>query len=633
MSDSLHHECGIALLRLLKPLEFYQAKYGTPFYSLLKIHLMMQKQHNRGQDGAGLANLKLDIEPGVKYINRYRSNSPTPIIDIFNHIYRLFSKIQSSHPELLNDVGWLKKNIDFTGELFLGHLRYGTYGGHNIENVHPVLRENNWMTRSLVLAGNFNMTNVDELFNQLIELGQYPIETTDTITILEKIGHFLDEENEIHYQKYKKKGLVKKEITDKIASDLNIKKILSQAAKYWDGGYVIAGLLGHGDAFIMRDPSGIRPAFYYFDEEVAVAASERPVIQTSFNVKAEQIQELKPGHVLIIKKNGRITEEQFTKPKQKQACSFERIYFSRGTDKDIYKERKTLGKLLMPSILKSINYDLENTVFSYIPNTAAVAFKGLTEELNIFYNKLKTDQILELGKDANTERINKILSSSLRIEDIAVKDIKLRTFITQENSRNDLAGHVYDVTYGIIKEGVDNLVVIDDSIVRGTTLRQSIIRILDRLGPKKIIIASSAPQIRYPDCYGIDMTKLSEFVAFKAAIELLHETRKEYIINEVYKNAKAQEQKPKEKIVNYVKNIYKPFTAQQISEKISEIVTPHGINSKIEIIYQSIEDLHTAIPNNRGDWYFTGNYPTPGGNKVVNRSFINYIENRNERAY
>lgn len=633
MSDSLHHECGIALLRLLKPLEFYQAKYGTPFYSLLKIHLMMQKQHNRGQDGAGLANLKLDIEPGVKYINRYRSNSPTPIIDIFNHIYRLFSKIQSSHPELLNDVGWLKKNIDFTGELFLGHLRYGTYGGHNIENVHPVLRENNWMTRSLVLAGNFNMTNVDELFNQLIELGQYPIETTDTITILEKIGHFLDEENEIHYQKYKKKGLVKKEITDKIASDLNIKKILSQAAKYWDGGYVIAGLLGHGDAFIMRDPSGIRPAFYYFDEEVAVAASERPVIQTSFNVKAEQIQELKPGHVLIIKKNGRITEEQFTKPKQKQACSFERIYFSRGTDKDIYKERKTLGKLLMPSILKSINYDLENTVFSYIPNTAAVAFKGLTEELNIFYNKLKTDQILELGKDANTERINKILSSSLRIEDIAVKDIKLRTFITQENSRNDLAGHVYDVTYGIIKEGVDNLVVIDDSIVRGTTLRQSIIRILDRLGPKKIIIASSAPQIRYPDCYGIDMTKLSEFVAFKAAIELLHETRKEYIINEVYKNAKAQEQKPKEKIVNYVKNIYKPFTAQQISEKISEIVTPHGINSKIEIIYQSIEDLHTAIPNNHGDWYFTGNYPTPGGNKVVNRSFINYIENRNERAY
>jgi amidophosphoribosyltransferase len=633
MSDSLHHECGIALLRLLKPLEFYQAKYGTPFYSLLKIHLMMQKQHNRGQDGAGLANLKLDIEPGVKYINRYRSNSPTPIIDIFNHIYRLFSKIQSSHPELLNDVGWLKKNIDFTGELFLGHLRYGTYGGHNIENVHPVLRENNWMTRSLVLAGNFNMTNVDELFNQLIELGQYPIETTDTITILEKIGHFLDEENEIHYQKYKKKGLVKKEITDKIASDLNIKKILSQAAKYWDGGYVIAGLLGHGDAFIMRDPSGIRPACYYFDEEVAVAASERPGIQTSFNVKAEQIQELKPGHVLIIKKNGRITEEQFTKPKQKQACSFERIYFSRGTDKDIYKERKTLGKLLMPSILKSINYDLENTVFSYIPNTAAVAFKGLTEELNIFYNKLKTDQILELGKDANAERINKILSSSLRIEDIAVKDIKLRTFITQENSRNDLAGHVYDVTYGIIKEGVDNLVVIDDSIVRGTTLRQSIIRILDRLGPKKIIIASSAPQIRYPDCYGIDMTKLSEFVAFKAAIELLHETRKEYIINEVYKNAKAQEQKPKEKIVNYVKNIYKPFTAQQISEKISEIVTPHGINSKIEIIYQSIEDLHTAIPNNRGDWYFTGNYPTPGGNKVVNRSFINYIENRNERAY
>jgi len=633
MSDFINHECGVALLRLLKPLEFYQARYGTPFYPLLKMHLMMQKQHNRGQDGAGIANLKLDMEPGIRYINRFRSNSSTPIIDTFDHIYRQFSKIQSQHPELLNDTDWLKKNMEFTGEVFLGHLRYGTFGGHKIENLHPVLRENNWMTKSLVLAGNFNMTNVDELFSQLVELGQYPIETTDTITILEKIGHFLDEENEIHYQKYKKQGLVKKEITDKIALDLDVRQILSRAAKYWDGGYVIAGLLGHGDAFIMRDPSGIRPAFYYADDEVAVAASERPVIQTSFNVKAEKVQELKPGHVLIIKKDGRISEVPFTELKEKKSCSFERIYFSRGTDKDIYKERKMLGKLLTPAILKSINHDLENTVFSYIPNTAAVAFKGLVEELHVFCNQLKTDLIIGLGNQITPEKVNQILSCSLRIEDIAVKDVKLRTFITKESGRDHLVGHVYDITYGVIREGIDNLVVIDDSIVRGTTLRQSIIRILDRLGPKKIVVASSAPQIRYPDCYGIDMTKLSEFVAFRAAIELLHDTHQEHIINEVYKKAKSQEKKPKEEITNYVKDIYKPFTAKQISEKISAIVTPPGIGSKVEIIYQTIEDLHTAIPNHRGDWYFTGNYPTPGGNKVVNRSFINFIENRNERAY
>lgn len=633
MSDFINHECGVALLRLLKPLEFYQARYGTPFYPLLKMHLMMQKQHNRGQDGAGIANLKLDMEPGIRYINRFRSNSSTPIIDTFDHIYRQFSKIQSQHPELLNDTDWLKKNMEFTGEVFLGHLRYGTFGGHKIENLHPVLRENNWMTKSLVLAGNFNMTNVDELFSQLVELGQYPIETTDTITILEKIGHFLDEENEIHYQKYKKQGLVKKEITDKIALDLDVRQILSRAAKYWDGGYVIAGLLGHGDAFIMRDPSGIRPAFYYADDEVAVAASERPVIQTSFNVKAEKVQELKPGHVLIIKKDGRISEVPFTEVKEKKSCSFERIYFSRGTDRDIYKERKMLGKLLTPAILKSINHDLENTVFSYIPNTAAVAFKGLVEELHVFCNQLKTDRIIELGSQITPEKVNQILSCSLRIEDIAVKDVKLRTFITKESGRDHLVGHVYDITYGVIREGIDNLVVIDDSIVRGTTLRQSIIRILDRLGPKKIVVASSAPQIRYPDCYGIDMTKLSEFVAFRAAIELLRDTHQEHIINEVYKKAKAQEKKPKEEIINYVKDIYKPFTAKQISERISAIVTPPGIGSKIEIIYQTIEDLHTAIPNHSGDWYFTGNYPTPGGNKVVNRSFINFIENRNERAY
>lgn len=633
MSEFIQHECGIALLRLLKPIEHFQAKYGSPFYSLNKMHLMMQKQHNRGQDGAGIANLKLDMEPGVRYINRYRSNSSTPIIDTFAHIYKQFSTLQDQRSKLLNDPNWLKKNLEFTGEVFLGHLRYGTFGGHKLENLHPVLRENNWMTKSLVLAGNFNMTNVDELFGQLVELGQYPIETTDTITILEKIGHFLDEENELHYEKYKKLGFVKKEITDKIAADIDVRKVLSKAAKYWDGGYVIAGLLGHGDAFVMRDPSGIRPAFYYFDDEVAVAASERPVIQTSFNVSADKVKELKPGHVLIIKKDGRINEVPFTEPLEKRSCSFERIYFSRGTDTDIYKERKGLGKLLTPAILKSINHDLENTVFSYIPNTAAVAFKGLIEEINIFCNQIKTDRIVELGSNATPEKISEILRFSPRVEDIAVKDVKLRTFITKDSGRDDLVGHVYDITYGVVREGVDNLVVIDDSIVRGTTLKQSIIRILDRLNPKKIVIASSAPQIRYPDCYGIDMTKLSDFVAFKAAIELLRETRQEHIINEVYKKSKAQEHLPKEEIINYVKDIYRPFTALQLSEKISAIVTPPGTRAKIEIIYQTIEDLHTAIPNHTGDWYFTGNFPTPGGNKVVNRSFINYIENRNERAY
>ena len=633
MSEIINHECGIALLRLLKPLEFYLGKYGTGFYALNKMHLMMQKQHNRGQDGTGIANVKLDMDPGVKYINRYRSNSSTPIIDTFNYIYSKFNEIRKERPELLKDVNWLKRNIDFTGEVFLAHLRYGTFGGHGVENLHPVMRKSNWITKNLVLAGNFNMTNVDELFNHLVELGQYPIETTDTITILEKIGHFLDEENEVHYQKYKGQGLVKREISDRIAHDLNIREILINAAKPWDGGYAIAGMLGHGDAFVMRDPSGIRPAFYYYDDEIAVAASERPVIQTTFNVKAEDVRELQPGNVLIIKKDGSIDEVSFTKPREKKACSFERIYFSRGTDKDIYQERKNLGKLLAPAILQSINHDLDNTVFSYIPNTAAVAFKGLIEELNNFCNRIKSDRIIELGEDITQEKLDEILRFSPRVEDIAVKDIKLRTFITKDTGRNDLVGHVYDITYGVVREGIDNLVVIDDSIVRGTTLRQSIIRILDRLKPKKIIIASSAPQIRYPDCYGIDMTKLNDFVAFRAAIELLHDTRQEHIINEVYKKAKAQEGLPKEEIVNHVKDIFRPFTARQLSEKIAEIVTPPEVGTKVEIIYQTIEDLHAAIPHHTGDWYFTGNYPTPGGNKVVNQSFINFVEKKNVRAY
>ncbi len=633
MSEPIQHECGIALLRLLKPLEYYQAKYGTSFYALNKMHLMMQKQHNRGQDGAGIANVKLNMEPGMRYINRQRSNSSTPIIDVFKNIYNQFELIHKDKPELLNDVNWLKKNAEFTGEVFIGHLRYGTFGGHKIENLHPVMRESNWMTRNLVIAGNFNMTNVDELFQRLVSLGQYPIETTDTITILEKIGHFLDEQNELHYQKYKKQGLKKSQITEQIARDLDIKEMLVNSAEKWDGGYTIAGMLGHGDAFVMRDPNGIRPAFYYFDEEVAVAASERPVIQTTFNLKADEVKELKPGHVLVIKRDGKITEVPFTEPKEKKSCSFERIYFSRGTDKDIYKERKRLGKFLAPAILQAINYDLENTVFSYIPNTAAVAFKGLIEELNVFCNLIKTDRILALGAEITLEKLREILAFTPRVEDIAVKDVKLRTFITRDTSRDDLVGHVYDVTYGVVRPGIDNLVVIDDSIVRGTTLKQSIIRILDRLGPKKIIIASSAPQIRYPDCYGIDMTKINDFVAFRAAIELLRETKQDHIINEVYKKSKAQEFLPKEEITNFVKDIYRPFTAQQLSEKIARIVTPVEAKAKVEIIFQTIEDLHTAIPDHAGDWYFTGNYPTPGGNKVVNKSFINFGENRNVRAY
>jgi len=621
MSEIIKHECGIALLRLLKPPEYYQVKYGTGFYALNKMHLMMQKQHNRGQDGAGIANIKLDPEPGMKYINRYRSNSSTPIIDTFKHIYSGFNELQNQHPDRLKDVNWLKKNMEFTGEVFLAHLRYGTFGGHGVKNLHPVMRRSNWLTKNLVLAGNFNLTNVDELFGQLIELGQYPVETTDTITILEKIGHFLDEENEIHYRKYKKLGFVKREISDKIAKDLDIRQILVKAAKRWDGGYTIAGMLGHGDAFVMRDPSGIRPAFYYYDDEIAVAASERPVIQTTFNVKADDVRELEPGHVLIIKKDGTIENVEFITPGPKKACSFERIYFSRGTDKDIYQERKRLGKYLAPAILNAINHDLENTVFSYIPNTATVAFKGLIEEVNRFCNRVKADRITELGADATPAALEKILSLAPRVEDIAVKDVKLRTFISKDSGREDLVGHVYDITYGVVRRGIDNLVVIDDSIVRGTTLRQSIIRILDRLQPRKIIIASSAPQIRYPDCYGIDMTKISDFVAFRAAVELLKSNGLEGVINEVYKKSKMQQDLPKEEIVNYVKEIYKPFTAQQISD------------SKVEIIYQSIEDLHAAIPEHTGDWYFTGNYPTPGGNKVVNQSFINYVEKKNVRAY
>lgn len=633
MSEPIKHECGIALVRLLKPLEYYLSKYGTPFYGLNKLHLMMQKQHNRGQDGAGIACLKLDLEPGNKYINRIRSNSVSPIQDIFKKAYKPISKLAAKKPERIHDVQWLKENLEFTGELFMGHLRYGTFGANIVENLQPMIRFNNWMTKSLVLAGNFNMTNVDELFNLLIDLGQYPVETSDTITIMEKIGHFLDEENEQLYQQFKKEGKEKREISPRIADELDIKQILVNSSKNWDGGYAILGLLGHGDAFLMRDPSGIRPAFYYADDEIVVAASERPVIQTTFNVPQEDVREIKPGHALIVKKNGSVSEEAFREPLERKACSFERIYFSRGTDADIYKERKNLGKALVPAIMNAIGNDLNNTVFSYIPNTAASAFRGMINELHNHCDRIKHEEISKIDPKSNPEKLKEILAFRPRVDNIAVKDVKLRTFITQDSQRDDLVGHVYDVTYGVIRPGVDNLVVIDDSIVRGTTLKQSIIRILARLKPKNIIIVSSAPQIRYPDCYGIDMAKLGDFIAFRAAIELLKETGRENIINEVYIKSKDQQNFPKEQIVNHVKEIYKPFTAQQISDKIAELLTPPRLESGLKIIYQSIEDLHDSIPGHKGDWYFTGNYPTAGGNKVANLSYIHYIEGTNKRAY
>lgn len=633
MSDSIKHECGIALIRLRKPLEYYVSKYGTAFYGLNKLHLLMEKQHNRGQDGAGIANLKIDMKPGKKYINRIRSNNTSPIIDVFNNIYKQLSDTQKEHPNKMKDVGWLKENVPFSGELFLGHLRYGTFGGQNIEFFHPVLRENNWKTRNLVLAGNFNLTNVDELFNKLVDLGQYPSETSDTLTILEKIGHFLDEENEKLYRHYRDKGCDKKEITNKIIENIDIRKVLEESAQYWDGGFAIGGLVGHGDAFVMRDAAGIRPAFYYSDEEVIVVASERPVIQTAFDVKIDTIKEIKPGHALIIKKDASFTEERYTPEVKVSPCSFERIYFSRGSDADIYKERKSLGKHLLPSILKEIDYDIKNSVFSFIPNTAIVSFYGLVEELHHFTNTIKKDKILALGDLSDKNKIEEILALQARVENVAIKDVKMRTFITQDQKRDDLVAHVYDITYGTIIDNQDNLIILDDSIVRGTTLKQSIIKILDRLKPKKIVIGSSAPQIRYPDCYGIDMAKLSDFVAFNAAIELLKDTNQTHIINDVYKKCKAQEHHAKEDIINHVKDIYRPFTAEQISDKISELVTPKNINAEVKVIFQSIEDLHSAIPIHNGDWYFTGNYPTPGGFKVVNKAFINYIEGKNERAY
>ncbi|MBL0736118.1 amidophosphoribosyltransferase [Flavobacterium sp. GN10] len=632
MSDALKHECGIALVRLLKPLEYYKEKYGTAFYGIQKMYLMMEKQHNRGQDGAGFASIKFDVEPGQRYISRVRSNHSQPIQDVFKQINERVSEELKAHPELGDDMKELKANIPYIGELFLGHVRYGTFGKNSIESVHPFLRQSNWMHRNLILAGNFNMTNVKELFENLVELGQHPKEMADTVTVMEKIGHFLDKEVMQLYQDCKAEGYSKREASPVIAERLDIAKILARSAKNLDGGYAMAGLLGHGDAFVFRDPAGIRPAYFYQDDEVVVVASERPVIQTVFNVPFESVQEIDPGNALIIKKNGKVSMNQILEPTVKKACSFERIYFSRGSDAEIYQERKDLGKLILPAVLKAIDSDTDNTVFSYIPNTAETSFYGLVEAAQDFLNQRKNNYILENRNTLTTETLQELLAVKIRTEKVAIKDAKLRTFITEDSSRDDLVAHVYDVTYGVIKPE-DNLVIIDDSIVRGTTLKMSIIKMMDRLKPKRIVIVSSAPQIRYPDCYGIDMAKLEGLVAFRAALALLKERNLYHIVDEVYAKCKAQENFLDKDVVNYVTAIYDQFTDEEISDKIAEMLSSPEINAEVKIIFQTVDDLHKACPKNLGDWYFTGDYPTPGGNRVVNRAFMNFYEGKDARAY
>ena len=624
----------MAFIRLLKPLSFYQKKYGTALYGINKLYLLMEKQHNRGQDGAGVATIKLDIEPGKRYISRHRSMASNAVADIFEYIQKKFADIQKEQPEKLADAEWLKENVSFTGEVLLGHLRYGTHGKNSIENCHPFLRQNNWQTRNLVIAGNFNMTNVDELLQQLYDLGQHPKEKADTITVLEKIGHFLDTENQGLFDQYKREGHDdNREISKLIAKDLDVAKILRKSAKNWDGGYTIAGIFGHGDAFVMRDPSGIRPAYYYYNDEIVVAASERPALQTAFNIPIEHIKEIHPGHALIVKKNGKITEEMFSEPLEKKSCSFERIYFSRGSDASIYRERKQLGRLLCPQILEAVDNDIKNTVFSYIPNTAEVAFYGMVEGVHKYIKGYQKERLLNREDKISDEELNEVLCLAPRVEKIAIKDVKLRTFITQDADRSEMVAHVYDTTYGLIKKETDTLVVLDDSIVRGTTLKQSILKILDRLGPKKIVVVSSAPQIRFPDCYGIDMSRMGEFVAFEAAISLLKEMKKEDIILDVYKKCKESALLPKEQVENYVKAIYAPFTDQQISDRIAKIITPKEIKAEVKVIYQTLDNLHKACPDHTGDWYFSGDFPTPGGNKVVNRAFANWMEGKNQRGY
>lgn len=632
MSDALKHECGIALLRLLKPLEYYKEKYGTAFYGIQKMYLLMEKQHNRGQDGAGFASIKLDVEPGQRYISRVRSNQQQPIQDVFKQINERINEELTTHPEYNDSVAAQKENLPYIGEVYLGHVRYGTFGKNSIESVHPFLRQNNWMHRNLIVAGNFNMTNVKQLFDSLVELGQHPKELADTVTVMEKIGHFLDGEVADLYQDCKNEGFTKQEASAIISERLNIAKILKRASKQWDGGYAMAGMIGHGDSYVFRDPAGIRPAYYYQDDEIAVVASERPVIQTVFNVPFDAVKELDPGHAIIIKKSGKVSVEEIIPAVTKKACSFERIYFSRGSDAEIYQERKDLGKLVLPQVLEAIENDTDNTVFSFIPNTAETSFYGMVEAAQDFLNQRKNKHILEHRNTLTEETLEELLKVKIRTEKIAIKDAKLRTFITEDSSRDDLVAHVYDVTYGVIKPQ-DNLVIIDDSIVRGTTLKKSILKMMDRLSPKRIVVVSSAPQIRYPDCYGIDMAKLEGLVAFQAAHELLKERGMGHIVDDVYKKCKAQENLPDTEVVNYVNEFYAPFTDQEISDKIADMLSSEGINAEVKIIFQSVENLHKACPKNLGDWYFTGDYPTPGGNRVVNRAFINFYEGNDARAY
>jgi len=632
MSDALKHECGIAMVRLLKPLQYYKDKYGTAFYGINKMYLLMEKQHNRGQDGAGFASVKFNVNPGTRYISRVRSNQSQPIQDIFAQINDRLNSVLEENPDKKNDVAWQEENMPYVGNLFLGHVRYGTFGKNSIESVHPFLRQSNWKHQNLIVAGNFNMTNSKQLLEEVVELGQHPKEFTDTVTVMEKIGHFLEEEVSSLYIKAKEKGYTKKDASPFIEEHLDLQNVLKRSSKNRDGGYAMAGLVGHGDAFVLRDPSGIRPTFYYQDDEVVVVASERPVIQTVFNVDIDQVQELERGHALIIKKDGNIAVKSILEQKPKKSCSFERIYFSRGSDASIYKERKNLGKLVFPQVLKSIDNDITNSVFSYIPNTAETSFYGMTEAAEDILNQQKTAKILAGGGKLSAKKVTEILSERPRFEKIAIKDAKLRTFIADDNSRDDLVAHVYDVTYGVVKP-TDNLVIIDDNIVRGTTLKKSIIRILDRLQPKKIVVVSSAPQIRYPDCYGIDMAKIEDFIAFKAALELLKDTNQYHIVDEVYKKAIDQKNKPDNEIVNYVKEIYAPFTNEKISVKIAEMLKTSEINAEVEVIYQSVENLHIACPDNLGDWYFTGDYPTDGGHRVVNQAFINFYEGNDKRAY
>jgi amidophosphoribosyltransferase len=631
MSDPIKHECGIAMIRLLKPLSFYQEKYGSSLYGLKKLYLLMEKQHNRGQDGAGLGVIKFDPEPGENYIFRQRANGSSAIAEIFDKVSSKISKSGSSSQT--KDADYLKKHAPFVGELYLGHLRYGTHGGNSKDLCHPFIRENNWMSRNLMLAGNFNLTNVDELFDLLIELGQHPREKADTVTMLEKMGHFLDEDVQKNFDHFKDKGYSNKEITHLIAENTNLESMLKRSLRDADGGYVMAGMIGHGDAFVVRDPNGIRPCFYYQNDEICVVTSEKPAIMTGFNIAYKDVKELGPGNALVMYKSGKIEEVNIIPPGEKKSCSFERIYFSRGNDREIYKERKQLGYILGPKIMEAVNYDFKNTVFSYIPNTAAVAFYGMVDGIIDLLDTWKVNEIKKLGADLDTEKLKEILAVRPRREKLAVKDAKLRTFITDDAHREDMVAHVYDVTYGIINNDVDTLVVIDDSIVRGTTLKTSILRILDRLHPKKIIIISSSPQIRYPDCYGIDMSRMNDFVAFQAMVALIKERNMAHRLDEVFQLCKAQENLPKEQMVNHVQSLYAHFTDDEISKKIAEIITPTDIHAEVDVIYQTLDGLHEACPNHSGDWYFSGNYPTPGGTKVVNKAFINFMEGKSGRAY